>query len=146
MQTNIFFSPTESSVYPGEYEAPKEVIQLKDELQKAGSIIRPPVSVKRFTNYYKIEVFAPGFSRSDFIIDTKGHNLTIRANSTLNVVRNIPGKEHGFHIQCIQRQLTLPPDVDTEFVSAEYSEGILSIFLFRNSQPVSNQPGKIVVY
>jgi HSP20 family protein len=148
MLPNATYYPDHSSIYPGEYEPlPGQEKELSDELKKSTGVMKPPVNVIGLHDYYRIEIQAPGFRREDFFINTNGEILSIAGmtKKRLKQGEESPGF-HDLHYECIQRDIVLPSDVDTEFVTAEYANGILCVWLFRTSNPVENRPSQIIVY
>jgi HSP20 family molecular chaperone IbpA len=138
-----------ASVYPGEYApVPWEEKEMLDAIDIKGSrIVRPPVNISELEDHYKVEMAVPGFKAGDFHINTNGCVLTIAA---LNKKPVTPGEEHyhirSFACERIHRRITLPVNTDTNFMAAEYRDGILAIYFFKTRSPAINQPGRIVVY
>jgi HSP20 family molecular chaperone IbpA len=141
-------NPCHASVYPGKYERlPGQVKELCDELARNKTVSEFPVKVLVGNDFYRVNVLAPGFVRDDFFISTKDQVLSIVG------MRKIPSAHgetaKGYYSsqrECIQQEVILPPDVDTEFVSAEYANGTLSIWVFRTKTPVINKPVHIIVH
>lgn len=141
-------NPDHASVYPGNYERlPGQVKELFEELDRNKTVSEFPVKVLVGNDFYRVNVLAPGFVRDDFFISTKDQLLSIVG------MRKVPSahgeKEKGYYLsqrECIQQDVILPPDVDTEFVSAEYANGTLSIWVFRTKTPVVNKPVHISVH
>lgn len=136
-----------SSVYPGEYEPlPREAKELSDRLKRRHCVTNPPVNVKAYPEHYIVEMPAPGFKREDFYITTNGMILFISATKISPTEDRIGHGFQGFNYNCLQRDVILPEDVDTEFSTAGYVDGILRIGLFRSMYPVVNGIGHIMVY
>lgn len=149
MTDNLTYGPDHSSIYPGEYEpeAWKEK-ELQDEIKSKGSrIIKPPVNIIELEDHYMVEMAAPGFKREDIFIFTEGRVLIIAAlNKKPTVTDAKHTYVHTFHCERVHRRIRLPLTTDTNFTTAEYRNGILTIYLFKSKSPVINQPGSIVVY
>jgi HSP20 family protein len=132
-----------NSIYPGIYQPSfskeQELIKIKSS--------RPPVNIIEFPDCYEIEMPAPGFNKDDFIIKSQGCSLIIgvirKKNETLE---NAQYRQHGFNYRHISRSVDLPADADTEFGTAEYKNGVLSIYLYKTSFPVQNHQNFIIVY
>lgn len=145
---DIYYSE-HSSIYPGKYEqTPWKEKELVEEFCKKGRIIvKPPVNITELSNHYRIELAVPGFSREDFFIHTKHRLLSITA-----VHKNPVDKEDpryrllGFNCQCIKQEVILPGNVDPDFVTAEYINGILKICLFKTIYPGESRHCDIIVY
>ena len=53
---------------------------------------------------------------------------------------------HEFDTECLERHILLPKHADIEFVSAEYSKGILSLHIPKTEYPQKKLTSRIVVY
>ena len=137
-----------SSIYPGAYEPlPEQKKELSIELIKGTCVKKPPANFVEFNDYYRLEIAAPGFRREDFFIIANGGMLSVTARTKKCSKQQQEAEGFpDFTYECIHRDIVLPPDVDTDFVSAEYTNGILWIRLCRTSTPVVNKTGHIVVY
>ncbi|THU39545.1 Hsp20/alpha crystallin family protein [Niastella caeni] len=134
---------TAASIYPGIYQPvfTKEQEQLKIKGSK------PPVNIIGFSDYYQIEMPAPGFRKEDFFIKTQGCSLVIVAyKKCCDATNEAHYHHHGFHCRYISRSVELPGDADTEFGTAEYKNGILYIYLYKTNYPVQNAQNFIIVY
>ena len=148
MFENILNSPEQVSVYPGNYEPlPGQVRELSDELasRKSGSAL--PVKISVGNEFYRVTLLAPGFRREEFFINTRDRTLSITGmRKNASTPNNLSKELRSSQAQCIQQDVLLPPDVDTEFVTAEYANGTLSIWIFRTKTPVINKPVRIIVH
>jgi HSP20 family protein len=135
-------------VYPGEYVPMPEVEALLEELMLAGndSIATPPVNMDEFRDCYKLEVAVPGVSREDFFITV--HNTTLSITVLHKEDKKVKKglQIHEFETTCFERHLLLPENADTEFVSAEYNRGILSLHIPKTYEPPKARTSQIVVY
>ena len=136
-------------IYPGIYEPmPGKDKEMQEQLSKRGIIIdKAPVNLSEQTNHYKIEITAPGFSREDFVINTADRFLSVFAmKKSFVLAEDSKYRAHGFTCNFIKREVELPADVDTDFGTAEYRNGILCIYLYKSSYHVTNRPSRIYVY
>lgn len=131
-----------NSVYPGIYQPSftndQDLIKIKAS--------KPPVNIIEFPDYYEIELPAPGFNKDDFIIKSQGCSLLIAGNKRQPQPGNALYRQHGFSYKHITKHIDLPPDADTEFGTAEYKNGVLTISLYKTSCPVQNHQNFIIVY
>ena len=51
-----------------------------------------------------------------------------------------------FNYECFDRHIILPDNADPEFMSAEYTAGILRLYVAKAKQPAKNLHTRIVVY
>ncbi len=111
-------------------------------------MLKPALNIDNMPNHYRIELCAPGFNREDFLVHTNGYKLSIGALSKKHSHKTTRGHNQldHFNCECINREIPLPHDVDTDFVTAEYANGILNIYLFKNARPTENREGDIIVY
>ena len=148
LDNDIYYSE-HASIYPGKYEPmPLKEKELAAELSKKGKkIVKPPVNINELSDHYRIEIAVPGFSREDFFIQTKNRLLSIAAVHK-NPVEKADSHYRflSFNCKCIKQEIMLPGDVDPDFVTAEYINGILKICLFKTSYPAENRSCKIIVY
>jgi len=130
-----------ASVYPGVYERPWSETELNEELCKTDANIKIPfMSVRELAHHYRIEIAVPGYKKQDFLIRASGRVLSV---SGMNK-RNSDSK--AADCECMIRSIVLPFEVDTNFVTAEYRNGILQICLFKSNLPVENSSEDIIVY
>jgi len=143
MTKNAQYHSGRPSIYPGIYQPvftkEQEVVKIKG--------IKPPVNIMEFPDYYEIEMPAPGFQKDNFFIKTNGCSLLIVG------YKKCPDKtdegqyhQHDFHCRYVTKSIDLPNDADTEFGTADYTNGVLHIYLYRTSCPVQNHQNSIIVY
>jgi HSP20 family protein len=89
----------------------------------------PNVNVIDEEGQFKLDIAAPGWSKSDFSIHLDKNILTIETK-----VEDTAEKKEGervirreFAKKSLKRSFTLPENVDKENISAKYINGILSI-------------------
>ena len=91
----------------------------------------PAVNVKETDDDYFIEVAAPGMSKKDFKVNFQNNVLTISSEKKdEKEEKDDSYTRREFSYQSFQRSFTVPGnDVDSEKISANYSDGILKIKL-----------------
>lgn len=149
MAANVLYYQKSNSIYPGIYEPMqrKEEQWMSGQTEKGIKEFKPPVNIIELPDHYRIEMPAPGFGRDDFFITTHGCILSIGAIKTQSHKRKEERHRfYGFQCDCIKKDIQLPTNVDTEFGTAEYRNGILYIYLYKSSYPVKNERGQIIVY
>lgn len=137
------------SVYPGNYvslvkdeEIAKELNSVFDEV-----VIDFPVIITDLNDTLKIEIAIPGINREDFFIHDDENGLSVTV-----LHKNIKGNEasdvrfHHFGCMCFEKHIVLPENVDSEFISAEYADGILCLHLSKTKKVIRNSYSKIAVY
>lgn len=142
MKNTAYRSGT-ASIYPGIYQ-PVFTKEHKGAKIKGS---KPPVNIMEFPDYYEIEMPAPGFQKGDFFVKTNGCSLLIVGNKKcLDITGEARYHKHGFPCRYVNRSVDLPNDADTEFGTAEYTNGVLTIYLYKTSCPVQNHQNIIIVY
>ena len=80
-------------------------------------------------NTFVIELAAPGYSKEDFSINIEEQLLTISAQEKEHEMGDEKFLRREFAIQGVNKSFKVPKTVDIENISAEYTNGILSVKL-----------------
>jgi HSP20 family molecular chaperone IbpA len=142
--------PKANSVYPGEYVPPPEKEVLLEGLKISGidSAVQPPLlNMEELKDCFKIEVLIPGVKRENIFTYIENNILSI-------IVLGKHGKElkikqsqiHEFDTEYLQRNILLPNNADAEFISSEYKEGVLSIYISKGKKPSNTNTQPILIY
>lgn len=136
-------------IYPGEYTPLPELEKLAAELKvhREGTVVQPLVNVRDSTTGFTVEVAIPGVKRENFLLAVNDHVLSI----ALFVKNSIDCTTEKFHLhefnyECFDRHILLPENANPELASAFYKEGLLQIFVPKETVPVKTEPLRIVVY
>lgn len=90
----------------------------------------PPVNITDRKENYLVELSAPGYVKSDFIIKLDSNVLTVSTEKKDEEVmenEKLIRKEFGF--KSFKRSFTLNEKIDTENIIARYENGILMLTL-----------------
>lgn len=90
----------------------------------------PSVNMAESESDYKIELAAPGLNKEDFKIELKKDNLSVWAEkkeTQANDQKKYTRKE--FEYNSFARSFILPEGIDTDNISANYTNGVLYITL-----------------
>ena len=143
-------SPGEISTYPGEYKPIQSKFEtLTEELSKHHEGASSPAhNICEAPGYYKIELAAPGLKREDFFVNItdRGHLSVSALHKETNRISNEKYQRHTFNYECFTRELSLPENIDTDFVKAEYNAGILSIWFSKTEKSYQKRPSTVIVY
>lgn len=103
---------------------------------------RMPMDLYRDGDHYVLSADLPGIDPGSVDIDVDGQLLTIRAERTLPAGEGVKWIVREREAASYLRQLNLGQGVDTERISATYTNGVLSVMI-----PVSEKakPRKIAV-
>lgn len=81
---------------------------------------------------YLVRAEAPGFEADEFEVDVRGNYLNIRAEHKEEQRNGASGQSYRYGR--FERTTTLPPDVDTENLSARYHSGVLELRLPKKAE------------
>lgn len=90
----------------------------------------PAVNVKEDETGYHLQLAAPGLKKESFVLSLEQNKLTISVKpeeQTDSQTENYTRKEFG--VAAFERSFRLPKNVNTEAISATYTDGILSMTL-----------------
>lgn len=95
----------------------------------------PRVNVTETKEGFKLDLLAPGFSKEDLKMSVEDHNLTISAEKkNQDLVEGERYTRREFGLNAFKRSFGLPENVDTEGISAEFSNGVLTVNI-RKTEP-----------
>lgn len=95
-----------------------------------------PVNIRETEQQYELDVIAPGCRKEDFSIQVDNNVLTISLGKKESSERkDKPGwVRNEFVQQAFSRSFTLDETVDTNNITATYSDGILHLGLGKNEK------------
>jgi HSP20 family protein len=140
----------ESPIYPGEYIPSPEVenLQQKLKLSHLGFTAKPLINIEETSSDIKIEVAIPGIKREDIFMYIQYNILSIMVLGKKVKDESCKGDQiHEFDTQSLERHILLPDHADTEFMSAEYRQGILYIYIPKCAEEEAGLEGRqVIVY
>lgn len=95
----------------------------------------PNVNIYEGLNEYKIELAAPGLKKEDFKIDLKKDNLSVWAEKkveTTDSQKDYTRRE--FEYNSFARSFVLPEGIDSDKITAAYTDGILYITIGKQEE------------
>lgn len=107
---------------------------FNDDLNVRFNHATPSVNVVETSDSFKIEVAAPGLAKEDFKVNIEKDTLTVSAEKKVektveNEVKTEKYLRKEFGYSTFKRSFTLPENVQTDAVKANYENGILFITL-----------------
>lgn len=98
-------------------------------------LFRPSVDIKESDSHYTIDVDMPGVERDDIDVRTTGNTLIIRGEKP----EERETDEGGYHVVersygSFQRVLDLPADSNTDDLSAQFNNGVLTLKVGRKGE------------
>lgn len=112
----------------------------------SGYASTPAVNIIEEENEYKIDVAAAGMKKSDFMIKIENDILTLSAERKEEEKQEKDQyTRREFNFTSFSRSFKLDEAIDQDSVSAEYSEGILSIRLPKKEEALKPGPKSIEI-
>ncbi|HTE24741.1 Hsp20/alpha crystallin family protein [Flavitalea sp.] len=140
---------TDHQSYPGLYKPireNKDILIARLETPDV-FISKPPINITEAEGMYRIDFSIPGFKREQIFIETKGDRVFIEAgNQREPLNQNEYCRTMEFDCEYIRREVVVPGNVDTGFLSAEYKDGILTISMYQTHSKIHNDVAEIAVY
>jgi HSP20 family protein len=136
-------------VYPGEYIPAMEMESLlrNFKIPVNETAVTPPVNMNELASSFTIEVAVPGVRREDFFIYVHDNILSILVlHKNCEAFAKGQLQIHEYDTEYFERHIVLPDNAATEFVSAEYRQGILTLHIPKNGETVKTDNNQIVVY
>lgn len=97
---------------------------------------KPSVNISETNLGFEIEMATPGFKKEDFKINLEKSLLTI-SSERKEEEEEVEGKHYNkreFNFEAFSRSFTLPEIADGEKISAEYTDGILKVFIAKKEE------------
>ena len=134
--------------YPGQYVPPLLTIdEVMEELQKPHEVAsKPLINVADAPDAFVIEVAAPGLNCADFYVSITNNVLAISVLHKDPDAGSRMYQQHEFNYCCFKRDISLPANVDADFLYATYKNGLLHIRLPKSNVPVLNHTERIIIY
>lgn len=134
------------SVYPGEFvpltSARKLMDELKSSITDRKNIL---VNMDEFDTYFKAELMMPGIMREEIMVFVKGNILSVVALQKVSVAGKKIPQVHEFD-SLNQRTIILPETADTDFITAEYRNGLLVVHIPKSSEKTFPVFHQVIVY
>jgi len=106
----------------------------------------PLVNIAETAEAFLVEVAAPGLTNPDFKIGINGTILSIAFTNRKCASGSKVYSQHEFNYCCFKKDIAIPRNVDSFFISATYAEGILSVHLPKTTTAFMHREDRIGVY
>lgn len=106
---------------------------------------RPAVNIYDSEVGYVLEVAAPGLQKDNFDISVKDRELTVSANVPEVELEALEQIKKEYDFRNFSRRFSISEEVDTESISANYTDGLLRVSFAKKSTPAEEQVKKIVI-
>lgn len=120
----------------------REMDRLLSDVSRTPASVAMPMDLYREDDQYVVALDLPGVDASSIDIDVDGQTLTIRAERKATASQDAQWLSRERAVGTFARQLTLGSGLAIDQISADYSDGVLSLTI-----PVSQaaKPRKITV-
>ena len=112
------------------------------------AISLPAANIEEQAAAFHIELAVPGMTKQDFTVQLTDGVLTVSAvkqqDSSTDKAEAGRYRRREFNYQAFSRSFTLPAQVDTQRISARYSEGILHLHLPKKAAAQQASPTRQV--
>jgi HSP20 family protein len=105
----------------------------------------PDANVSETTEGFRIEIAAPGLEKEHFKISLNRNELVISANETLKPKEGERTIRREFGYRNFRRAFRLPHYVEVEKIEANYTNGILSVFVPKKPEAQNNEEREIPI-
>lgn len=142
-----FIHSRECAIYPGEYIPLPEHQALLEACKVSGNnsaVLH--VNMDEYQDSFKIDITVPGVKREDIFIQVQDNILSLVVLHKENEEMRKKLQIHEYDADFLERQLVLPKNADTEFISAEYRQGILTLYIPKAEDPSCKNLQQIVIY
>lgn len=89
----------------------------------------PATNIVEASDFFRLELAAPGLEKKDFSINVEKQVLTISANHEAAAVDGETVRRREFGTISFKRSWRLPETIDSEAIEARYEAGILQVVL-----------------
>ncbi|MEH0154270.1 Hsp20/alpha crystallin family protein [Limibacter armeniacum] len=128
--------------------------QLSKEWQGGGSFEdfmeqrmggKPAVNIREMKSGYKVEVYAAGYSKSDFKVEWSEEGLKVSSEGNPDILQEGERyKKHEYKKEGFKRMLHFSEEVDEDGISASYENGVLTILLPKVKQEEEEESGPVI--
>ena len=105
-----------------------------NELEKSIVKSRPAVNVIEGKEDFRLEIAAPGLSKSDFDINVEKNVLTVSAKVEKEKTEQVKYSRKEFDYNEFKRTFQLPKTIDTTKIDASFNNGILTLTLAKKEE------------
>ena len=106
---------------------------------------RPAVNLIETADNYRLEVAAPGLTKSDFHLNVEDDVLSLKVSKDTETADNKTVVRQGFSYHDFERAFRLGDAIDTTSIEAAYEQGILTITLPKKEEAKAQPPRTIEI-
>jgi HSP20 family protein len=106
----------------------------------------PSVNISERDNDFKIDLAVPGMEKKDFNIEVENNLVVISGErKEEKAEENEKVTRREFHYGSFKRSFTLPETADTEKISANYNNGVLSLSIAKKEEAKQKPKRQITI-
>jgi len=109
------------------------------------NLSRPAINIIESKDAFRIEMAAPGLSKSDFNIEVENGELKISGFKKVESQESETFLKKEFNFNDFERNFTIPDTVNTDGIEAKYNAGILSVNIPKKEEFKVKPPREISV-
>jgi len=139
----------DSLIYPGTYAAKtgKQDITEPNDFSFHGSFTFSEPLVDELKDTFKFRIKVNTASRENICVKVSLNVVHVSVDSTKSISGNNPiAANTPIDFPAERIYLILPEYADTEFMGAEFNEGVLTLYIPKNETPVRNNSKEVIVY
>jgi HSP20 family protein len=114
-------------------------------MQARDSYDLPAVNIIEEAKQFRIQLVAPGFSKSDFSINVEKEQLIISGEPTNELADGVTYLLNEFSKAPFKRVFTMGKSVDSSKIEASFDNGILNVTLSKKEEAIEKPPRTIAV-
>ena len=137
------------TVYPGEYVPRTGMENCFNRLcsNADAAVSETPVNMLEDEDCFHLSLEMPGLKRDDILIFVHDHILSVSVHpQTAGLPENDQAPEAESNAHILERHIRLPEAADAEYISAEYRNGFLMLFISKNPSGSRINNRQVVVY
>jgi HSP20 family molecular chaperone IbpA len=139
--------PNSTSIYPGNYVPKHTINEITGAHRKLDDTTLYPVKMRELKDLYQLEIDIPGAKNEDFVLEIDDDILSVyMLHEKEELFEGETFKLETTKSVCLKKQITLPPNTDTIFISAEYKAGILYLMLPKTETHTNTIHHSVIVY
>lgn len=137
-----------ANIYPGSYVPLLNEEETLSSVQHFGHLKKEPFAfnVTDDAEAYRIDIAIPGVRPENFLVDADDHGLNVYVQQ-----RRFADHQHFGGLQqttsiCSDCEIALPGPTDPDFILAQYSGGMLHLYVPKVAHAGENHRSRVVVY
>lgn len=119
--------------------------QLLHGLESESYFAIPQANVLESKDNFKIELSVAGFAKEQISIQFQNGLLIVKGTSEEKPDGDVKYLTREFGLKSFVRRFSLPKTVDTELISAAFSNGVLTVIIPKKEEVKEKEPKDIII-